>query len=320
MRHTILISLIAILALPTWAALPEETPFETGFVTLPAQLVRDGHTTTLLPRKTLEEGDVIKTGDRASVEMHFIRDGVIKLDSNSQLFVHSASPPSLGRGPVLRVQLLRGELTLEAYPASNTIAQDFRLNVGVLQIRALGADVWAFANSEGEAACLHQGAVEITGSAGEQRLDIAGQCVDHRNGGPIQVVAGPEVDLKNRLLIAEKNAVDKVAALEPADDVVKDQPAPAPAPTPAPAPQKSGPAIQHWVVIVASTGNKASAEKVMGQLRRKNLKSTIRETGKPQTPFSVTFGDFPKRSEAEEAAHKLQRKYGLKIVRIAQLS
>jgi hypothetical protein len=256
--------------------------------------------------------------------MHFVRDGILTLGSDSQLFIQGASPPSLGRGDVLRVQLLRGELTLEAYPASNTIPKDYRVNIGPLQVRALGADMWAAANSEGEAVCLHQGALEITGSAGEQRLDIVGDCLQHRTGGPFKVLPGAETELRDRLLAAEQNTLDPtVIRVEPdeqtaavrANVVIK------PVATLATAPHKTAAnSAARWVIVMATARSRAAAEDLAYKLAKRTLRTTVRETGKTSPPYSVTFGDFATKKEANQFAQKLQHRYRLKIVRVAALS
>ncbi|PTU29046.1 SPOR domain-containing protein [Stenotrophobium rhamnosiphilum] len=335
MRYTILIGLLAAVALPARA----EIPLDAAEVIQPAQLIRDNRTTALQVRQTLAEGDIIKTGgSRASVTMHFARDGILTLGTSSQLLIHGASPANLGRGEVLRAQLVRGELTLEAYPASNTVPKDYRLNVGPLQVRALGADMWAFANSEGEAVCLHQGALEITGSVGEQRLDFAGDCLRHRTGGPLQFLPGGETELKDRLLTAEQSTVDTAEAelrpvnvttppkiqVTPAPVVVAAVAAPVSAPvsTPAsaPAPRKAVNTSPQWVVVIATARSREAAEGIAYKLAKRTLRTTVRETGKPQAPYSVTFGNFATQKEATQFSKKLQRKYHLKVLRVAALS
>lgn len=320
MRYTILIGLLATIALPARA----EIPLDAAEVIQPVQLIRGNHTTALQARQTLAEGDTIKTGGhRASVAMHFVHDGVLTLGSHSQLIINGASPPSLGRGDVLRLQLLRGELTLEAYPASNTVAKDYRLTIGPLQVRALGADMWAHASSDGEAICLHQGAVEITGTAGEQRLDFAGDCLQHRTGGPLQFLQGGETELKDRLLTADQNTGDSADAELSSIGVTtqaKIQTAPIPTAAVAPTPHQAVDTSPHWVVVIATAQSRAAADGIAYKLAKRTLRTTVRETGKASAPFSVTFGDFVTQKEAIQFSKKLQGKYHLKIIRVAALS
>lgn len=320
MRYTILIGLLAAIALPARA----EIPLDAAEVIQPALLIRGNNTTALQPRQTLAEGDIIKTGgSRASAVLHFVRDGILTVGSSSELVIHGASPASLGRGEVLQVQLLRGELTLEAYPASNTVPKDYRLNIGPLQVRALGADMWAFASSEGEAVCLHQGAVEITGAAGEMRLDFAGDCLRHRPGRPLQFLQGGETELRDRLLAAEQSTKDAAeAAVATPIGVTTAAVPPVPPPTLAvtPTQQKVITASQRWVIVLATTQSRSAANDIAYKLGKRTLRTTIRETGKASAPFSVTFGDFATEKAAIEFSKKLQRKYRLKIIRIAALS
>lgn len=321
MRYTILIGLLAAIALPARA----EIPLDAAEITQSAQLIRGGRTMRLQPRQSLDEGDTIKTGDGySSAVLHFVRDGVLTLGRNSQLFIYGASPPSLGRGDVLRVQLLHGELTLEAYPASNTIPKDYRVNIGPLQVRALGADMWAYANSEGESVCLHQGALEITGSAGEQRLDIVGDCLQHRTDGPLKVLQGAETELRDRLLAAEQYVLDPtVIRVEPAQQpaaVRPESPVKPPALIVVTPHKTTANSAARWVIVMATAHSRAAADDIAYKLAKRTLRTTVRETGKASQPFSVTFGDFATKKEAAQFAQKLQRRYRLKIVRVAALS
>ncbi|GEM_PF-6832717 len=340
MRYSILIGLLAAVTLPAWA----ELPLNVAEVVQNGQLVRDGRATALGPRQPLKEGDVIKTGDwRSSVTLHFVQDGVLTLGRNSQLLIDGASPSSHGRGEVLRAQLLRGELTLEAYPAHNTVPKDYRLNVGPFQVRALGADLWAYIDGESETVCLHQGALEITSNTGEQRLDFAGDCLQRRGDAPPRFLPGGETEFRDRLLSAEQNPVTPtrpsvMSASEAAParaEITLKAPAPEPASTPAPVLTKSpapAPAAAvvphkivsrnppHWVIVLATARSRAAAEDTAYKLAKRTLRTTVRETGKAPQPFSVTFGEFATKKEAEQFAKKLRGKYRLKIVRIAVVS
>jgi hypothetical protein len=301
MRHLILISLLAAITPSAWA----QIPLETEEVVLPAQLEHDGRTVTLLPRKPVAEGDTIRTGDRASVNLRFARDGVITLGNASQLFIHSAAPASPGRGALLRLQLLRGELTLDAYPASHTFAQDYRLNLGPLRVRALGADLWAYASDAGEAICLRQGALEITGEAGEQRLDLPGQCLQHSAGGEPKLVQATETDLKAHLLGTGQNA-----GTEPEPVIA----------VPLTATEKSAPeGGKHWTVVVASLPDQSSAKGLARTLRQHGLTTEIRAAGASPSTFRVTYGEYPDRKAASQVAQQLRRDQQIKDAWVAVL-
>lgn len=333
MRYLIMTGLLAAFSLSARA----EIPLEAASVTPYVQLERGGHMTPLQPNQRLNDGDVIRTGDgRSSTELHFARDGILTLGSNGQLFVYGASPPSLGRGAVLRAQLIRGELTLEAYPPSGAVPKDYRINVGPLQVRALGADMWAYSGSDIQAVCVHQGAVEITGGAGEQRLDFAGDCVKHRNGEPLQAMPGGETELKDRLLAAEpstpKAAAIVVVPANEASQKLVDAPLESPAPSLEPTRTSMAAASQvaakkpvvnnipRWVIIMALARNRSAADDLAYKFGKRTLRTTVRETGKMPQPFSITFGDFANKKEAENFAQKLKRKYHIKIVRVAALT
>ena len=335
MRYSILIGLLAAVALPARA----EIPLDVAEVVQGAQLLRDGRVIPLQMGQTLKDGDSIKTSDwRSSVTLHFVRDGVLTLGRSSQLFIDGASPSTLGRGEVLRAQLVRGELTLEAYPAHNTVPKDYRLNIGPFQVRALGADLCAHVDGESETVSLHQGALEITGSTGEQRLDFAGDCLQHRNGKPPRFLPGGETELRDRLLAADQGPANTanapaapanaVAAPTPTEIVVKEsEPAPAsvqrstPVPTPVPVARKvTVDHKPHWVIVLATAHSRAAADDAAYKLAKRTLRTTVRDTGKGPQPFSITFGNFETKKEADQFAQKLRRKYKLRIVRIAAVS
>jgi hypothetical protein len=71
---------------------------------------------------------------------------------------------------------------------------------------------------------------------------------------------------------------------------------------------------------MATARSRAAAEDIAYKLAKRTLRTAVRETGKAPQPFSVTFGDFPTQKEAKHFAQKLQRKYRLKVVRVAALS
>lgn len=71
---------------------------------------------------------------------------------------------------------------------------------------------------------------------------------------------------------------------------------------------------------MATARNRTTADDLVYKFGKRTLRTTVRETGKGAQPFSVTFGDFATRKEAEQFAQKLQRKYHIKIVRIVALS
>lgn len=337
MRYPVVIGLLASFALPAWADLP----LDVAEVVQGAQLIRNDRATPLQMGQPLQDGDTIKSGDwRSSVTLHFVRDGVLTLGRSSQLFIDGSSPSTLGRGEVLRAQLVRGELTLDAYPAHNTVPKDYRLNIGPFQVRALGADLWAFVDSDSATVCLHQGALEITSSSGDQRLDFAGDCLQHQNGKPPRFLPGGETELRDRLLTADQsqpNAASTTAgannATMPASptEVAANTPIPPPPSTPpaateatpAPAPATHRVATvrnPRWVIVLATARNRTAADDAAYKLGKRTLRTTVRETGRVKEPFSVTFGEFSTKREADQFAKKLRSKYHLKVIRIAVIS
>lgn len=278
MRFTIRISLLAlaITTLPVRA----EIPLVTANIAFYAQLNRDDRTTRLQANQALDEGDTVRTSSGpVGAILHFADDGIVTLGGFSQLFIQGADPANLGRGEVLRAQLLRGEITLDAYPPAKVVPKDYRINVGSLKIRALGADMWAAINSGGEAVCLRKGALEIESLAGHQRLDINGDCLQQRNGKPLEILSDAEAELKSRMIVA----------------------------TP----------LRRWTIVMATAKTRAAAKIIAGKLAEQMFHTTIHETGSMPSSFNVTLGSFASAKEADKFAQQLQLKYLIKYVRVA---
>lgn len=296
-----LLAAIALLAATLPAA--AQIPLESAQVVPPASIIRDGTRTGLKSHQLVAAGDSIQTGSNGNANLRFAGDGVVSVGNASQLFIHSAEPPIAGRGALLRLQLLHGELALEAYPAANTLPQDYRLNLGPLRVRALGADLWAYASDSGEAVCLRQGALEVVGDAGAQRLDVPGDCLLHSTGGALLAQHAEEANLKARLLDG------------PGDEGIADATLAAPEATP---PKKSAGA-KHWTVIVASFPDRLTAEGIARRLGGKGLNAEVRTSENAAANYRVSIGEYRSRNEASRAALQLQRKHHLQGAWVAAI-
>jgi hypothetical protein len=298
MHRLLVIGLLAA-ALPARAQLT----LESAQVVPPASIIHDGTRAGLKSRQLVATGDSIRTGGNGTVNLRFAGDGVLSVGNASQLFIHSAEPAIPGRGALLRLQLLHGELALEAYPAANSPPQDYRLNLGPLRVRALGADLWAYASDSGEVVCLRQGALEVVGDAGAQRLDVPGDCLLHNTGGALLAQHVEEANLKARLL-------DGTGA-----DGVADTALSAPDATP---PKKLAGA-KRWAVVVASFPDRSTAEGIVRKLSKQGLSAEIRAGENAAANYRVSVGDYRSRNEASRAALQLQRKHHLKGAWVAAI-
>jgi hypothetical protein len=297
--HRLLVITLLATALPATA----QIPLESVQVVPPASIIHDGARAGLRSRQLVAAGDNVQTGGNGTANLRFAGDGVLTLGNASQLFIHSAEPAIPGRGALLRLQLLHGELALEAYPAANTLPQDYRLNLGPLRVRALGADLWAFASDGGEAVCLRQGALEVVGDAGSQRLDVPGDCLLHSTGGALLAQHVEEANLKAHLQEG------------PGDEGIADTALAAPEATP----PKNSAGAKHWTVVVASFPDRPSAEGIVGKLSRQGLAAEIRASENAAANYRVSIGEYRNRKEASRAALQLQRKHRLKGAWVAAI-
>lgn len=291
-----LILLVLLLAAPL--AVQAQTPLQTVSVTPPAQLLHEDDLGPLLPQQPVTGGDTLRTGPHGSAGLQLGGDSVFTLDERSVVFIHSLDEAVPGRGPLLRLQLLTGALELDAYPASNRPPHDYRINLGPLRLRALGADLWAYVGSLGEGVCLHQGALEITGEVGAQRLDRAGDCVQHDAGADgLRLLPQGEAELKARLLAAR--AAPPQAA--------------APSPAASPPDAVTPPAPRHWSVALATLADRPGAERVARRLKAEGLDCQVEAATAPGT-YRVVTGTYASRMEAAQAAERLRQRHRLKHV------
>lgn len=273
----------------------------------PATLIHAGKAAALSARASIASGDLLRTGPRGSAGLQMAGDSVVTLGDSSELFVHSMGPPSQGRGPLLRLQLLRGDIVLEAYPPAKALPHDYRINLGPLRVRALGADLWAYANAKSEGVCLHQGAIEITGAAGVQRLDVAGDCVQHDSvRGTLELLSQAETQLKDDLLNFAPIGSEAATPVSPAL-----------AAAPASAPSAAQPtAVARWTVVLASLPDLHSAEQAARLFERQGLSVRIVEVSRPHA-FRLISGDYGQRLQASRAAVRLRKQHRLEHAWVA---
>lgn len=294
-----LIPLALLLAAPL--AVEAQTLLQTVRVTPPAQLLHEDDLGPLPPHATIVGGDTLRTGPQGSAGLQLGGDSVFTLGERSVVFIHSLDEAASGLGPLLRLQLLTGDLELDAYPAANRPPHDYRINLGPLRLRALGADLWAYVSARGEGVCLHQGALEITGEAGAQRLDRVGDCVQHDAGGDgLRLLPQGEAELKERLL-ATRAAPQPAAAAAPS---------PAAAETPD---AVTPPAPAHWRVALATLADRPGAERVARRLKSEGLACQVEAATAPGT-YRVVAGTYSSRAEATQAAARWRQRHRLKHV------
>ena len=322
MRYHRLFAFAALLVvLPATA----EIPLRSVRVALPAELRSQGQTTTIQQQTAVDEGDRIITGDGGRVSLQFAEQSMIMLGENSELYVHSADPPDVGQGAVMRLQLAHGDLQVDARPTENVLPQDFRLNIGSLAVRVLGGHVWATADDKGETLCLLDGAAEIDNGEEHHRLDGRNDCLGHRlDSGEVRIMTStPEViqallartsfdapkgiarsALPQHLAMAAVNRPKADTRHTAAAALPKASAAPmATAP---PAENIAPPTTDGWTVVVASLADAQAAERMKNKLAGEGLHSSLQPSAADATRQQVIIGNYKTQAEARRFAAKLK--------------
>lgn len=332
MKNPSLLALATLLiALPAAA----QIPLEVIRVTAPAELrSSQGLSSSVQAHNSVDEGDRVITGSNGRASLQFAQQSMITLGENSELYIHSADPPDVGQGAVMRVQLAHGDLQIDARPAEGALPQDFRINLGSLTMRVLGGYVWATADDKGETICLLEGAVEINNGAARHRLDGRNDCLGHRlDSNEVRIMTStPEVMqalLARTAFDAQKSlamsALPQHQAMAPANrpKIVEQQqravpkqiarPVPPDAPA-ATAPPKSttataaasSPAAGGWTVVVASLSDADAAERMKRKLAGDGLDAALQASSADPTRKQVIIGNYADQAGARREAAKLK--------------
>ncbi|MGH8457207.1 MAG: SPOR domain-containing protein [Stenotrophobium sp.] len=312
MRYRASLLLLAAVALPAqaWA------PLQSVRVLLPAQITHDGAAAALLPHKPVDEGDTVSTGGNGRVTLEFAGHGTLTLGGDSELFVHSAETAAQGSGDLLRLQLLHGALTLEPAPAGAAgPVQDFRIDVGGLELRALNAGLWVAADDNGASVCLQSGAAEITAGNQTERLDQSGQCLQRdRSSGMVSIDPGPSPQLQERMTQTAFPAFLSPGGTpaQTGADAASGTTAPVPA-----QPQRR--ASGNWTVVVASLADAGAAQAMARKLRAKKLHAEVRANPASADWHRVTVGSYETRELAARQAVHLKHTQHLRSVWVTQI-
>lgn len=318
-----------LMALPAAA----EIPLESIRVTAPAEMRREGQTAALEPHAAVDEGDRIITGNGGRASLQFAQQSMMTLGENSELYIHSADPPDVGQGAVMRMQLAHGDLQVDARSAEGMPPQDFRINIGTLNARILGGHLWATADDQGETLCLLDGAAEITNGDDRHRLDGANDCLGHRlDSNEVRIMTStPEImqgllartafDTPKGLaasILPEHLAMAPVNRLHPTASrpvVAQSSTAPATKPT---SKAQAAPSSDGWTVVVASLSDTQAAEKMKQKLAREGLHSSLQPSAADPTRQQVIIGTYKNQNEARQFAAKLKQQARFKGAWVTQ--
>lgn len=263
-------------------------PVDALRVALPAQYERGGSAANLLPKQQLESGDVVRTGDNGRIMLSFAALSTLTLGGDAELLLHSADPPSRGRGALLRLKLSRGALRVEARPKPNLPPQDIRLNVGRLKLRIYGSEVWTEVSERGETVCLLSGAIEIIGPIGDERLDLPNECLVVSNENR-RMVLKPGDALSRKLARTAFGA------------------------------EQNRPRQNGWTLVVSSLAEEATAQAQADSLRTRGLPAEVRIYDvEGSRIYRVVVGAFATRELAESYSAQVAQSHGVRDAWLAQ--
>ena len=172
----------------------------------PAWLVRNHQTLPLEPGTTLQEGDLIRSGDGSRVQLALSGGRGIRLGESARFLIEGLPARASESNAVLTgsFRVLRG-VFFAASTNPDDQGFDYELEIGIGEISATleSADVWGRVSPEQDALCLMAGEINLGITAAESmRLNQALSClVKPRNQPPLPVDV---IDLRqHQLWIAE---------------------------------------------------------------------------------------------------------------------
>lgn len=139
-------------------------------VQAPAWLMREGRKLPLAPGMEVKSSDRIATGSGARVYVHLAEGSTVKLGEQTEFTFYSRSQkPKANFRAALDVSSGAFRYTTDGVEASKQ--RDIIVRIGRSTIGVRGNDIWGRSNTEGEAALLLEGKMEIQRGAASVNLD-----------------------------------------------------------------------------------------------------------------------------------------------------
>lgn len=236
----------------------------------PAAYARGAETVTLLPGLRLLEGDGVHTGRQGYVQLS-APDGLrVALAANTRIRLHQLTPEARS------IRLEEGVMELSAPPSGVVV------NVGRIELRVRGGQLWVDASPLAERLCLSSGSATVSLLGRTQPLQGGEGCLRDSPEGlqPYQ----PDAEQRAAMAASVAFAAQSVASLPP----------------------------HGWTLIVASIADEPSARAEADGLEGEGLAVRILPFSQNGLrSFRVAVGGFASKEEAEAFVHVLRARHGI---------
>lgn len=250
----------------------------------------------------LTNADELATGANGRGSLRF-GVTVMTLGENGALKVATIQQPAGGFNGRIDLELSAGAFRVDG-TEEKRLPQDVRLTLRDLRLRVFGADVWARADAQQREVCLLSGAVEIAGTSGSERLDVAGQCLTSDASG-LHRSTPDDASMKQRLMQTDYAALKAAAAAATAAAAPRQEPAKI---APVSAANASG-----WTLVAAALADSESAELEAQGMIEMGLPGVVRIHDLPngQRVYRVTVGSFATKEQAAAYGADVKKRFGM---------
>lgn len=250
----------------------------------------------------LANGDELATGANGRGSLRF-GVTVMTLGENGALKVTAIQQPAGGFNGRIDLELSAGAFRVDG-TEEKRLPQDVRLTLRDLRLRVFGADVWARADAQQREVCLLSGAVEIAGTSGSERLDVAGQCLTSDASG-LHRSTPDDASMKQRLMQTDYAALKAAAAAAAVAAAPRQEPAKI---APVSAANASG-----WTLVAAALADSESAELEAQGMIEMGLPGVVRIHDLPngQRVYRVTVGSFASKDQAIAYGADVKKRFGM---------
>lgn len=269
---------------------------------------------TLGSEDALLEGDVLKTGAGSRLDVNFVRHGFLQLGAGTELVLERVPDSSFSEDLRTSLRLVSGTLRLVWKHAAETTSWPLFVYFGD-QRASLRSGEYFFAAGDGRtsALCVASGEAVVGSHAATRPQLLAGPaCYRLQAGTAAEKLARPESDF-----IEARAALDITALLE--------MPAPAKAARLEPAKaadmaavktQTAADSARGWIVNVASSTDRAGAEKDAQRLRAAGLSAAVNAAELNDVNghlwYRVQLEAVASRAEARTLAERMKNEFGFR--------
>ena len=277
-----LLALLAVLAVPAWAAVPQAT---VDAVQMPAWLEHNGRTQPLAVGMAVVNGDRIRTEEGARVYLKLAEGSTVKLGESARLafFSHSLKPQTVFKGAL---DVLAGAFRFTTDALKQVKSREVSIRVGTATAGIRGTDVWGKTDAKRDLVMLIDGRIEVSHTSGkivEMSRPLTAFVAPKDGGGLAIETVAPE-DFTARARETEIEAGDGAAR-----------------------------AGGKWKLLLGRHGAKAAALEQYDAARGAGYPARItpRSAGSGAWNYEVVIAGFPDETEALKVADRLKGTTGI---------